>query len=497
MSVQVERLEHNMVKLTIEVSEDKLLEAMKHSYNRQKNSIRIDGFRKGKVPYAMVERMYGPEVFYDDAADELIEAEYPTAIEEFGEEVASVPSINVEQIEKGKPFIFTAEVAVKPPVELGKYEGVEVTKIDEEVTEEEIDAAVDEERENNARTVTVERAIKDGDTAVIDFTGYKDGEEFEGGKGEGYSLNIGSHSFVDTFEDQLIGHKAGEEVEVNVTFPEEYQSEELAGEDAMFKVVIHEVKERQLPEADDEFAQDVSEFDTLAEYRDSLKEKLLENKKTQGRINQEDEALKKIVEDSEMDVPDAMVETQVRQMMRDLEQNLVQTGISMPMYFQYTGTTEDEVRERFAEQAGEQIRTTLVVEAIAEDLKLEISDEEVDEELKKTAEQYDMDPKTLLEVTGDSEKDNIRRELRLRKAIDHVIDNAKQVKAKKASAKKSSVKKKDEEDTGKKETKKSTTKKTATKKTEDKADDKAEDKEKKTATKKTTKKKADEEKKED
>ena len=431
MSVQVERLEHNMVKLTIEVSEDKLAEAMKHSYNKQKNSIRIDGFRKGKVPYAMVERMYGPEIFYDDASDELISSEYPVALEEFGEEVASVPTIDIEQLEKGKPFIFTAEVAVKPPVELGKYENIQIQKIDDTVTEEDIDEAVDKERDSNARIVTVDRAIKEGDTAVIDFTGYMDGEEFEGGKGEGYSLNIGSHSFVDTFEDQLIGHSAGEEVEVNVTFPDDYQSEELAGEPAMFKVVIHEVKERQLPDADDEFAQDVSEFDTLAEYRDSLKEKIAEDKRKQGRIDQEDEALKKIVDNSKMDVPDAMVDTQVRQMMRDLEQNLAQTGISMPMYFQYTGTTEDEVKERFEEQADEQIRTTLVVEAIADAQNIEVSDDEVDEELKKTAEQYDMDPKTLLEVTGDSEKDNIRRELRLRKAIDYVIDNAKQVKSRK------------------------------------------------------------------
>ncbi len=444
MSVQIERLEHNMVKLTIEVAPEKLADAMKHSYEKQKNRIRMDGFRKGKVPYIMVERMYGPEFFYEDAADELIQAEYPGALEEFGEEVTSVPSIEVVQIEKGKPFIFSAEIAVKPPVELGAYEGVEVTKVDTRVMAKDIEAALQEELQKNSRLETVDREIKDGDTAVIDFVGSVDGEEFEGGTAEGYTLNIGSHTFVDNFEEQLIGHKAGEDVDVNVTFPENYQSEELAGQPALFKVKIQEVKEKQIPEADDEFAQEVSEFDTLAEYKDSLKAKIKEEKVNQARVSQEEEALKKIVESSTMDVPQAMVDTQVKQMMRDLEMNLAQTGISMDMYYKYTNSSEEEIRARFDEQALEQIKTTLVIEAIAEAQNIEATDEEVDDELKKTAELYDMDPKTLLEVTKDEEKKGIRREIAIRKAVDYVMDNVKEIKKSDAKKKKKEEASKDE-----------------------------------------------------
>lgn len=471
MSVQVEKLEHNMVKLTIEVSAERLDEAMKRSYNKQKNSINIRGFRKGKVPYQMVEKMYGPEVFYGDASDELVQAEYPVAVEECGEEITSVPEIDIVQLEKGKPFIFTAEVAVKPPVTLGKYEGVTVTKIDTTVSEEDIDAAVDRERESNSRLVDVDRAVQDGDTVNIDFAGFCEGEQFEGGTSEGYMLNIGSHSFVDTFEEQLVGAKKGDEVEVNVTFPENYQSEELAGKPAMFKVTINEVKEKQLPDADDEFAMDVSEFDTLAEYRDSLKEKLQKEKEDSARATKEDEAIKKICDKSEMDIPDAMIDTQVRQMMRDLENNLAQTGIPMNMYYQYTNTTEEELKAQCREQAIDQIKYTLVLEAIAKEQKFEITDEEINAEFEKMAEAYGMDAKTLIELSGDREKEQVSHDIEVRKAIDYIMDNCKErAKAKTKKEKEAEAAAADGEE--KKEAPKKATRKksTTTKKTTAKKD---------------------------
>ena len=297
MSVQVETLEKNMAKLTVEIEAERLEKALDAAYNKQKKSISMPGFRKGKVPRAMVEKMYGVEVFYEDAANILLQETYPEAYDESGLEIVSQPSIDVVQLEKGKPFIYTAEVAVKPEVTLGKYKGVTVTKIDTSVSDEEVDAEVETQRNNNARTVSVERPIENGDTAVIDFEGFVDDVAFEGGKGENYDLEIGSHSFIDTFEDQLVGKVAGEDVEVNVTFPEQYQAEELAGKPAVFKVKIHEVKAKELPELDDEFAQDVSEFDTLAEYKEDVKKKLTERKEADAHRTKEDEAIEKIIDD--------------------------------------------------------------------------------------------------------------------------------------------------------------------------------------------------------
>ncbi len=486
MSVQVEKLEHNMVKLTIEIGPERLEEAMKHSYNRQKNQINMPGFRKGKVPYAMVERMYGPEVFYNDATDELIEAEYPVAVEECGEELTSIPSIEVVQIEKGKPFIFTAEVAVKPEVTLGKYVGVTVTKIDTTVSDADVDEAIEKERENNGRLVAVDRAIKEGDTVDIDFDGYLNGEQFEGGKAEGYALNIGSHTFVDTFEEQLVGKKAGEELDVNVTFPSDYQSKELAGQAVTFKVKVNEVKEKQLPDLDDEFAQDVSEFDTLDEYKASVREKLEKEKEEQARITKEDEAIKKICDKSEMDIPDAMVDTQVRSMMRDMEQNLANTGITMDLYYQYTGTTEAELKEQCKGQALEQIRYSLVLEKIAETEDFEVTEEEIDEELKKMAESYQMDPKTLLDIAGDNERNSIKRDKRTQKAVEFVMENAKE-RAKAKSKKDAEATDESDEKAEKKATAKKTTakKSTSTKSTTAK---KSTTTKKTTTAKKTTKK---------
>ena len=318
MSVQVENLEKNMVKLTIEVAAEDLEKALQAVYMKEKSRISLPGFRKGKVPRAMIEKMYGVEIFFEDAANMLITQEYPKAVDECGADVVSRPEIDIAQMEKGKPFIFTAEVAVRPEVTLGEYKGVTVTKIDSTVTEEELNAEIDKERKSNARTITVEdRAIEDGDIAVIDFEGFTDGVAFEGGKGENHSLVIGSHSFIDGFEEQLVGRKTGEELDVNVTFPEEYHAQELAGKPAVFKVKINEVKMEELPELDDEFAQDVSEFDTLAEYKEDVEKKLVERKTAEGKRMQESEAVDNIVEASQMDIPDVMIETQAQSMMED------------------------------------------------------------------------------------------------------------------------------------------------------------------------------------
>ena len=329
MSVQVENLEKNMVKLTIEVPAEELEKAIDVAYKKQKNQISIPGFRKGKVPRAMVEKMYGVEVFYEDAANTLMQQNYPSAVEESGVDIVSRPSIDVVQIEKGKPFIYTAEVAVRPEVTLGKYMGVTVTKIDTSVSDDEVAEALEQQRNNNARTISVtDRPVAVGDTAVIDFEGFVDGVAFEGGKGENHPLEIGSHTFIDNFEDQLVGKNAGDEVEVNVTFPEQYQAADLAGKPATFKVKINEIKAKELPELDDEFAQDVSEFDTLAEYKESLKKNLEEKKENEAKRTKEDEAVQKIIDKSKMDIPEAMIDTQCETMIEEFAQRIAQSGLS-------------------------------------------------------------------------------------------------------------------------------------------------------------------------
>ena len=427
MSVQVENLEKNMAKLTIEVPEDKLEEALQKAYLKQKNKISLPGFRKGKVPRNMIEKMYGPEIFFEDAANALIQENYGPAVDESGIDIVSRPSIDVTQIEKGKPFIFTAEVAVKPEVTLGKYKGVTVTKIDTTVTDEEVDAALDKERNNNARTVTVEdRAIKEGDTAVIDYEGFIDGVAFEGGKGENHPLEIGSHSFIDTFEDQLVGKNAGDEVEVNVTFPEEYQAEDLAGKPAVFKVKIHEVKAKELPELDDEFAQDISEFDTLAEYKEDLKKKLAETKENNAKRTKEDEAIQKIVDKSEMEIPEAMIETQVETMIEEFAQRIAQQGLSFEQYMQFSGVTMDKMREQVRPDALSRIQSSLVLEQIAKDENIEVSDADVDAEVEKMAAAYNMEADKLKEYMGDAERESMKKDLAVQKAVDLIMENVKE-----------------------------------------------------------------------
>lgn len=440
MSVQVEKLENNMAKLTIEVSAEDLEKALEAAYQKEKNKISIPGFRKGKVPRAMVEKMYGAGIFYEDAANSLMQQNYPAAVDESGIDIVSRPSVDVVQLEKGKPFIFTAEVAVKPEVTLGKYLGVTVSKVDTTVTDEEVDAALEKERNNNARTVSVtDRSVQSGDTAVIDFEGFVDGVAFEGGKGENHPLEIGSHSFIDTFEDQLIGKNAGDEVEVNVTFPEQYQAAELAGKPALFKVKIHEVKAKELPELNDEFASDVSEFETLAEYKESLKKNLQQQKENEAKKTKEDEAIQKIIDKSKMDLPEAMITTQCENMVEEFSQRLAQSGLSMEQYLQFSGMTMDKMMEQVRPEAVSRIQSSLVLEQIAKEENIEVTDEDVDAEIAKMAANYGMEADKLKEYMGDAEKASMKRELAITKAVDLIMENAKE------RAKAKSKKDKDEE----------------------------------------------------
>ena len=419
MSVQVEKLEKNMAKLTIEVAPEELEKAIEGAYQKNKSKISLPGFRKGKAPRKMIEKMYGAEVFYEDAANSIIPDAYAKAADECGLELVSQPKINVTQLEAGKPFIFEAVVATKPEVELGQYKGVEVTKADTDATDADVEEELKRVQEQNSRTVAVtDRAVKDGDNTVIDFEGFVDGVAFEGGKGTDYPLTIGSHSFIDTFEEQIIGMNIGDEKEINVTFPEEYHVDELKGKPAMFKVSVKEIKEKQLPELNDEFAQDVSDFDTLAEYKDDLKNKIADRKSREAKAKQEDEAIAKIIEDSKMDIPDAMVDTQVNRMVEDFAQRLQQQGLSVEQYFQYTGMTADKIMEEMKPEAVKRIQSRLVLEAVVKAENIETSEEDFEAELKKMAETYKMELDQIKEFMGDYEKKQIKEDLAIQKAIE-------------------------------------------------------------------------------
>ena len=427
MNVQVEDLGKNMVKLTVEVEADALDAAIKSAYNKQKNKISIPGFRKGKVPQAMIEKMYGVEIFYEDAANELLQKNYPTAVDESGVDVVSQPSVDVTQLEKGKPFIFTAEVAKRPEVTLGKYNGVTVTKIDTSVSDEEVDTEIETQRNANARTITVtDRAVAEGDTAVIDFEGFVDGVAFEGGKGENHPLEIGSHSFIDTFEDQLVGKNTGDDVEVNVTFPEQYQAEELAGKPAMFKVKINEIRAKELPELNDEFVQDVSEFDTMAEYREDVKKKLQERKENAAKGTKEDEAIQKIIDKSKMEIPEAMIDMQAEGMIDEFAQRIAAQGMSFDQYLQFSGMTVDKLKEQVRPEALQRIQSSLVLEQIAKEENIEASDEDVDAEIEKMASMYGMKAEDLKNYMGDSEKESMKRDIAVKKAVEFVMANVKE-----------------------------------------------------------------------
>ena len=425
MSLQVEKLEHNMAKLTIEVSAEELEKALQGAYNKQKKNISIPGFRKGKVPRQMIEKMYGPEVFYDDAANQLIPEAYGKVYDEEDLEIVSQPKIDIVQIEKGKPFIFTAEVALKPEVTLGEYKGLKVEKISNRVTQKEIDAKLAEEQEKNARTVSVtDRPVQDKDEVVLDFEGFVDGVAFEGGKGENYPLTIGSGSFIPGFEDQLIGANLEEEKEVRVTFPEEYHAKDLAGNDAVFKCTVHEIKVKELPELDDEFASDVSEFETLDAFKADIKAKIKEQKIAEGKRKQEDKAVEEAVANAQMDIPDAMIDTEVRQMANDFAQRLQQQGLTMDQYFQFTGMTAEKMTEELKPQALKRIQTRLVLEAIVKAENIEISDEKIDEEIQKMAESYKMEAEKLKEFMGENEKKQMKLDMAVQEAVTFLVENA-------------------------------------------------------------------------
>ena len=425
MSLQVENLEKNMAKLTIEVPASEFEKALQSAYNKQKKSISVPGFRKGKVPRQMVEKMYGPEIFYEDAANELIPTAYEEELKNCDLEIVSRPTVDIVQIKKGENFIFTAEVAVKPEVTLGEYKGMEVDKTSTRVTQKEVEAKIKEEAEKNARTVTVEgRPVQDGDEVILDFEGFVDGEAFEGGKGENYPLTIGSGSFIPGFEEQLVGAEAEKEVEVKVTFPEEYHAEELKGKDAVFKCTIHEIKEKQIPEIDVEFAAEVSEFDTLDEYKADVKAKIKEQKENEGKQKKEDQAVEKAVANATMEIPEAMIDEQVRQMVNEFAQNMQYQGISFEQYCQITGMTLEKIQEETRPQAVKRIETRLVLEAIAKAENIEVTEERLDEEIKKMEESYNMEADKLKELMGEEEKKQMMEDIAVQDAVTFLVENA-------------------------------------------------------------------------
>ncbi len=425
MSVQVEKLEKNMAKLTIEVSSEEFEKAIAKAYKKNKNKISMPGFRKGKAPRAMIEKMYGKGVFYEDAANSIIPDAYADAAKESELEIVAQPEIDVTQIESGKPFIFTATVALKPEVTLGEYKGIEVEKKEVEVTDEEVEAEINKVRESNARMLDIDdRATQDGDTVLIDFDGYVDGKQFEGGKADDYSLVLGSHSFIDNFEEQLVGKNIGDDVEVNVTFPENYQAEELQGKPAVFKVKIKEIKVKELPELDDDFAQDVSNFDTIAEYKEDLKKKLTENKEEALKREREEAVIGKIIENAQMDIPEQMVDAQTRQMTQEFAQRLSSQGLSIDQYMQFTGLTPQKMLEELKPQALKRIQSRLVLEAVVAAENIETTEEELDKEIENMASMYQMEVDKLKEVIGEEEKKQISLDLAVQKAVEIVTEAA-------------------------------------------------------------------------
>ena len=426
MSLQVEKLEHNMAKLTIEVSAEDVEKALQAAYLKERSRISLPGFRKGKVPRQMIEKMYGPEVFYDEAANHMISEAYGKAYEECELDIVSQPKVAITQLEKGKPFIFTAEVAVKPEVTLGEYKGLKVDKVSTRVTQKEVDEEIDRERERNARTIEVtDRAVQDKDQVILDFEGFVDGVAFEGGKGEHYPLTIGSGSFIPGFEDQLVGAEIGKEVEVKVTFPEDYQAENLAGKDAVFKCTVHEIKAKELPELDDEFVSDVSDkSETVDEYKAEVKAKIKERKENEGKQKREDQSVEQAVANAQMDIPEPMIDLQARQMADDFARRIMQQGMSMEQYFQFTGLDEEKMMEEFKPQAEKRIRTRLVLEAVVAAENIEISDERLDEELQKMADAYQMEVDKLKEFMGDNEKKQMKEDIAVQEAVTLIADAA-------------------------------------------------------------------------
>ena len=428
MSLQVEKLEKNMAKLTIEVSAEDLDKAMEKAYQKQKSRISLPGFRKGKAPRKMIESMYGKGVFMEDAVNSLVPQEYTKALGECELEIVSQPEINVTQMEPGKALIFTADVAVKPEVTLGDYKGVEVPKSEITVTDEEVDAEVKKEQDKNARTVAVEdRAAANGDITTIDFEGFVDGVAFDGGKGTDYALTLGSGTFIPGFEDQLVGANTGDHVEVKVTFPEEYQAKELAGKEAVFQCDVKKIETKEVPELDDEFAKDVSEFDTLAEYKEDVKKKLTEKKEKEARTAKENAAVDKAIENAQMDIPELMTKTECRQMMDDFSRRMQQQGLSMEQYFQFTGQSMDKMMEDMKPQALKRIQTRLVLEKVAEAENIQPSEEEITEEIQKMADAYKMEADKIREAIGESGLEQMKKDMAVQKAVTVIADAAVEV----------------------------------------------------------------------
>ncbi len=425
MSVQIENLEKSMAKLTVEVAADVFEKALQRAYMRQKKNITVPGFRKGKVPRAIIEKMYGAGIFYEDAANELLPSAYEDASKESGLEITSRPEIDVTQIEKGKPFVFTATVAVKPEVELGQYKGVEVVPADRTVTDEEVEAELKKEQEKNSRQVTVEdRGAEMGDTVTLDYEGKVDGEVFEGGSAQNFDLKLGSHSFIPGFEEGLVGVRAGETRDVDVTFPEEYHAENLKGKPAVFSCTVHKVSATELPELDDDFAQDVSEFDTLEEYRADVRKKLEEKKAEQARQQIRDAALTKAAENATMEIPEAMIDTYAENMVENYARRIEAQGMSFDQYLQMFGSTAESMKEQLRPQAVLQIRSELVLEKVAEAENIEVTEEEVDAEIAEMAKAYGLEADRMKELVSEEEKKNIRRDLANRKALDSIADAA-------------------------------------------------------------------------
>ena len=426
MSLQVERLEHNMAKLTIEVPAEEVEKALQAAYLKERGKISLPGFLKGRVPRQMIEKMYGPEVFYDEAANRMISEAYAKAYDECELELVSQPKIEITQLEKGKEFIFTAEVAVKPEVKLGEYKGLKVDKVSTRVTQKEVEEEIDKERERNARTIDVtDRAVQDKDQITLDFEGFVDGVAFEGGKASDYPLTIGSGAFIPGFEDQLIGANIGEEKEINVTFPEEYQAKELAGKAAVFKCTVHSIKAKELPELDDEFVSDVSEkSETVDAYKAEVKAKIKERKENEGKQKREDQSVEQAVANAEIDIPEAMISFQSRQMVDDFARRIMQQGMTMEQYFQFTGLSEEKMMEEFKPEAEKRIRTRLTLEAIVAAENIEVSEERLDEELQKMADSYKMEVEKLKEYMGENEKKQMKEDIAIQEAVTLIADAA-------------------------------------------------------------------------
>ena len=425
MSVQVEKLEHSMAKLTIELPAEELEKAMQKAYLKQRSRIAIPGFRKGKVPRPVIEKMYGPEVFYEEAAENIINESYPDAVTESGEDIVSRPEISVVQLEKNKPFIYTAEVALKPPVELGKYKGIKVEPVDTVVTDDEVGEEIKKELNKNSRRVDVtDRVAKNGDIVLIDYSGSVDGEKFDGGTAEDHRLELGSHSFIDTFEDQIEGHNIGDEFDVNVTFPEDYHEKSLEGKQAVFAVKLKGITEKQVPELDDDFVSDVSEFDTVEDYKADIKQSLEDKKKAAARRKKEDEAVKALVEDSRMEIPQPMIDTEADQLIQGYDSRMRSQGLDLKQYLQYTGMTAEKLKDDMKEQAKLNIESRLVLEAVADAEKIEVSDEEIEKEIQEMADNYGMPLDSMKSLITDNERKSISTDLKIKKAVDLIIESS-------------------------------------------------------------------------